>query len=360
MKRRRTSVSRDRYFIPLILLILLNGSVMAWSQQADWSVYKERFLSPEGRIIDDGNHGVSHSEGQGYGLILAQINEDHEAFGRIWKWTQSNLRKRGDHLFAWRWAPAGSDGVGVVEDKNNATDGDLLIAWGLARAGAAWNNAEFQTSAREIAQDVRRTMVQPSRYGPILLPGGQGFVKPEGTVVNLSYWVFPAFRALAKIDPSLDWSRLEQSGLKLIEAARFSPLNLPPDWLLLGKSSVNLAKEFEAAYGYNAVRIPLYLVWGGIKAAKYYTGFRRVGTSLSNLSNGGPPAKVFLPSGSFDAEPALPGMDAIYRLIAGSGDIGLASVPAPYNGTSEGEKYYSVSLGLLSNRAAVESPNTSQ
>jgi endoglucanase len=346
-----------RSVIQWIFLILLSGPTVVWSQQADWSFFKERFLSQEGRIIDDGNHGVSHSEGQGYGLILAQINEDREAFGRIWKWTQSNLRKRGDHLFAWRWAPAGTDGAGVVEDKNNATDGDLLIAWGLARAGAAWNNAEFQVSAREIAQDVRRTMVQPSPYGLILLPGGQGFIKPEGTVVNLSYWVFPAFRALAKIDPSSDWSRLEQTGLKLVEAARFSPLNLPPDWLLLGKGSVNLAKGFEAAYGYNAVRIPLYLVWGGIKAAKYYTGFREVGRSLSN---GSPPAKVFLPSGSFDAEPALQGMVAIYRLIAGNGDIAPAGLPAPYEAISAEEKYYSVSLGLLSNCAAAESPNMSR
>lgn len=354
MKKRTSSASASRSFIRWILLIFLNGPVPAWSQQADWSFYKDRFLSPEGRIIDDGNHGVSHSEGQGYGLILAQMNEDREAFGRIWKWTQSNLRKRGDHLFAWRWAPAGSDGAGVVEDKNNATDGDLLIAWGLARAGVAWNNPEFQTSAREIAQDVRRTMVQQSPYGLILLPGGQGFIKPEGTVVNLSYWVFPAFRTLAKIDPSVDWSRLEQSGLKLVETARFSPLNLPPDWLLIGKSSVTLAKGFEAAYGYNAVRIPLYLAWGGIRAAKYYTSFREVGGSLIN---GSPPAKVFLPSGSFDAEPALQGMAAIYRLIAGTGDIAPASLPAPYDGPGEGEKYYSVSLGLLSNGAAVESPN---
>jgi endo-1,4-beta-D-glucanase Y len=357
MKKKRTGASMGCFLIRWIFLMFLHGPLVAWSQQPDWSVYKERFLSPEGRIIDDGNHGISHSEGQGYGLILAQINDDREAFGRIWKWTQSNLRKRGDHLFAWRWAPAGADGSGVVEDKNNATDGDLLIAWGLARAGAAWNNAEFQASAREIAQDVRRTMVQPSRYGLILLPGGQGFIKPEGIVINLSYWVFPAFRALAKIDPSLDWSRLEQSGLKLVEAARFSPLNLPPDWLLLGKSSVDLPKGFEPAYGYNAVRIPLYLLWSGIRGAKYYTSFREVGSSLTD---GSPPAKVFLPSGTFDAQPALQGMAAIYRLIAGTGDIELAGLPAPYDGTSEGEKYYSVSLGLLSNCAALESPNMSR
>ena len=80
----------------------------------------------------------------------------------------------------------------------------------------------------------------------------------------------------------------------------------------------------------------------------------------SSLSNGSPPAKVFLPSGSFDPEPALQGMAAIYRLIAGTGDIAPVSPPAPYDGTGEGEKYYSASLGLLSNCAAVESPKMSR
>ena len=37
----------------------------------DWSLYKKNFVSPQGRVIDDGNGGVTHSEGQGYGLLMA-------------------------------------------------------------------------------------------------------------------------------------------------------------------------------------------------------------------------------------------------------------------------------------------------
>jgi endo-1,4-beta-D-glucanase Y len=341
--------------VRLTLLVMLDLPAVGWSQQGVWSVFKEHCLSPVGRIIDDGNGGVSHSEGQGYGLIAAQINDDHEAFLRIWKWTQDNLAKRGDHLFAWRWKPVGTGGV--VEDKNNATDGDLLIAWGLARAAAAWDNSEFRASACLIAQDIRRTMTRPSRYGLVLLPGGQGFVKPDGMVLNLSYWVFPAFRTLAKIDPSPVWLRLENSGMKLLEAAQFSPLKLPPDWLMLGKSSLDLAKSFEPVYGYNAVRIPLYLVWAGVTEAKYYTSFRGISNSLASVS---PPGKVYLPSGKYDDHPALPGMDAIYRLIAGTGDLDPAALPVPYAEAGAGEPYYSMSLGLLSNCAGAESRNVNR
>lgn len=347
--KRSTLLNVGIYSLRSLLFLFLQLPGIAYSQQAGWSSFTQNFVSSEGRIIDDGNNGVSHSEGQGYGLILAEANGDRKAFDRIWKWTQNNLRQRSDHLFAWRWKPAGSGGS--VVDKNNATDGDLLIAWGLARAAAAWGNSEYRSSAREIAQDIRRTLIRPSRYGPILLPGGQGFEKPEGVVVNLSYWVFPAFRALAKIDPSSDWLHLEHSGLSLVEVARFSPLKLPPDWLLIGKSSLGIAKGFEPVYGYNAVRIPLYLVWAGIRTSKYYTGFREISRSLTN---GSPPLKVFLPSGKTDSKPALSGMDAIYRLIAGTGDIQPAGRATPYDGRTAGEHYYSMSLGLLSNCASIE------
>jgi endoglucanase len=220
MKIQRSRLSVGIYSLGSLLFIFLQLPGIAYSQQTGWSSFTQNFVSPEGRIIDEGNNGVSHSEGQGYGLILAAANGDRKAFDRIWKWTQDNLRKRSDHLFAWQWKPSGSGGS--VADKNNATDGDILIAWGLARAAAAWGNSEYRASAREIAQDIRRTMIRPSRYGPILLPGGLGFEKPEGVVINLSYWVFPAFRALAKIDSSSDWLHLEHSGLNLVEAARFS------------------------------------------------------------------------------------------------------------------------------------------
>src|SRR3546814_3145959 len=44
-----------------------------------WQGYKTRFLTPEGRIVDNGNGGVSHSEGQGYGMALAQAAGDGAA-----------------------------------------------------------------------------------------------------------------------------------------------------------------------------------------------------------------------------------------------------------------------------------------
>ena len=44
-----------------------------------WHDYKERFLLQDGRIIDTYQHNRSHSEGQGYGMLLAIANRDRQA-----------------------------------------------------------------------------------------------------------------------------------------------------------------------------------------------------------------------------------------------------------------------------------------
>ena len=52
----------------------------------------------------------------------------------------------------------------------------------------------------------------------MLLPGASGFLKPDHVVVNPSYSVLPAFRAMALLVPNPLWARLEESGLALSEA----------------------------------------------------------------------------------------------------------------------------------------------
>ena len=41
--------------------------------ESDWAAYRDRFVLADGRVVDDGNGGISHSEGQGYGLLLAVL-----------------------------------------------------------------------------------------------------------------------------------------------------------------------------------------------------------------------------------------------------------------------------------------------
>jgi len=331
-----------------LLFCAVTTVVYGTEPDALWKTYKTNFLAPEGRIIDTGNHGISHSEGQGYGMLLAESQNDRATFELLWTWTTKNLSRRNDHLFSWRWNP--DKGGGQVDDVNNATDGDLLVAWALARAGEHWKNSAWSDSARMIAQDVRAKLVRKSSYGVILLPGEAGFTKSNGYIVNLSYWIFPAFRALNRINAGAVWQELETSGLSLLRKAKFGSWMLPPDWLLVEGKELRVAPGFPPVYGYNAVRIPLYQVWAGITKGSYYESFRR----YANANSGDLAATVSLENGEAKTTSALPGMLAIYQLIAGTGDLDLAKLSPPYGEIAPDESYFSASLGLLSDFAARE------
>ena len=126
-----------------------------------WRQYKDRFVTSEGRVVDNANGGISHSEGQGYAMLIAERLDDRPTFEAIWRWTQGNLLIRGDGLAAWRWSPQ----VLHVADHNNASDGDLLIAWALAEASDRWHVSEYRKSARQIVEAWRRMSSYPAASG---------------------------------------------------------------------------------------------------------------------------------------------------------------------------------------------------
>ena len=104
------------------------------SDQAQWLEFRQRFITADGRVVDTGNRNVSHSEGQGYGMLLAEAFDDRPTFNRLLGWTRATLL-RPEGLHAWRFKPGG---IGV-DDNNNATDGDLYIGWALLRAAQRWD-----------------------------------------------------------------------------------------------------------------------------------------------------------------------------------------------------------------------------
>lgn len=311
-----------------------------------WRVYRQRFVTPEGRTVDTGNAGVTHSEAQGYAMLLAAAHDDRETFERLWSWTAENLRARGDRLFAWRWEP----GQGVT-DPNNASDGDLLIAWALLRAGERWGEPRYRAEALAIARELRAEMTRDSAHGLLLLPGEHGFDKPERLTVNLSYWVFPALVELERADPAPEWRRLIDSGLELLALARFGRWQLPPDWLQV-EPELAVAPDFPPRFGYNAVRIPLYLVWAGLGEGARLDPFLDFWDHFDGA--GFVPPWTDLGDDSVDSYDALPGMHAVVRLTRAAAGRGDAAEEAG-EATPIGEQdYYSASLALLARLAAEE------
>ena len=230
---------------------------------SDWAQYKSRFLDRSGRIVDNGNGGISHSEGQGYGMLLAYLSGNPADFEQIWYFTRTELLLRDDGLAVWKWDPKATP---HVTDTNNASDGDILIAYALALAGAAWRKMDYVESAAKIANGVLKQAVIVSGGRTLLLPGAQGFRaadRPDGPVVNPSYWIFEALPVMKLLAPSDVWDRLSEDGLLLMKSLQIGPAKLPPEWVSLQRMP-KPASGFDPQFSYNAIRIPLYLMRAGI------------------------------------------------------------------------------------------------
>ncbi len=333
-----------RIALAALLLLLVSCSQEDQSGR-DWQLYKLRFLADSGRIVDTGNGGISHSEGQGFAMLLAVANDDRKAFDLIWNWTRTNLQQRPDKLHIWRWTP---DLPGHIDDTNNATDGDLLIAWALARANDNWGADPYRQAAVDLAQDLRGTdLLRRVNGRSLLLPGSVGFEFPERIVVNPSYFVLPAYAALGAIDPSPVWPALEISAKALIDEARFGRWNLPPDWLELDRDgTLRPAQGFASRFGYEAVRVPLYLLWAGYadmeNFADYWASFADTGRL--------PPWTDLLSGEQADYD-ASPGIKAVAAMVNAQVSRQPVSLPA----LDVEQDYYSASLLLLAKTAWAES-----
>lgn len=324
----------------LLLPLLFSCGGGAGPGETDWQLFKQRFVKSDGRVVDTGNDGVSHTEGQGVTMLFAVQNNDRATFDATWSWTRTTLQVRTDKLLAWRWV----SGEGVA-DKNNATDGDLFVAWALLRAYRKWSDPRYLASAKEIMADIRKIVVRVTSRGVVLLPGAVGFETPQGLVINLSYWVFPALDELAQADPTGDWIALKQSGLALLTEARFGRWELPPDWMLMGDKLVPYA---ESRFGYAAVRIPLYMLWGKAESDKLLQPFQIYWSQFTGASF--MPSWTNLLDNSFDSQDASVGMRSIAQFALGGQSLTVDQL-APLDTTQE---YYSSILLLLTKMALAE------
>ncbi len=322
----------------IILVMAVTGLAMtpvrATVPAEAWALYREKFVMPEGRVVDDANGNISHSESQGYGLLLAYLAGDRTAFAGILAFTRTELLIRDDGLAAWRWDP---NATPRVTDINNASDGDLLIAYALASAGAAWNMPGYTAAARQLAQSLAKAGLLKRNGETWLMPGVQGFSEKEradGPVVNPSYWIFEVFPALSRLTGDRTWLDVQASGLRLLDTLAKTK-TLPAEWLSV-KTEPRPADGFPAQFSYNAIRIPLYLLRAGQLEPARFAAIRAAwaaGTATIDVRTGRPVEQ-------------LP--DPGYRILAAAIACGLDGTPIPAElKTFRPTAYYPSTLHLL-------------
>lgn len=335
MNAMRALAPARRLALAAALLMLASCAGTGPLRQRDWVEYQHRFIADDGRVLDTANGNDSHSEGQGFGMLLAEGFGDRAAFDRIWGWTRTHLQtRRGDRLLAWRWLAR----EGRVGDMNNASDGDVLVAWALLRAARRWEAPEYERQAREILDAVRaRLLAEGGRY---LLPGAHGFRDARGLRINLSYWVFPALAEFERRYPDQRaWGVLYRSGLRLAREARYGRWGLPPDWLRVAGGRLR-ADGKPPLFSFDAIRVPLYLAWAG--EDELLRPFERFWREFSWRKLG--PVRVNLESGWVELGDQRQGAAAIYALCKAA----LEGEGRPPNvHWRENPHYYEASLALL-------------
>lgn len=319
-----------------------------------FAAYKALFIE-NGRVIDSGNNNVSHSEGQGYGLLFSVAASDKATFDALWQWTQRTLQ-RDDKLFSWRFSPCEYNDKRCIDDPNNASDGELLIAWALLRAFEKWGDSQYRSEALSIVSSVEKKLIVSNKTHTVLLPGEFGFRDDTSIQLNLSYWVFPAITAIAEYsDNEQLWYSLYTSGVSLLKASQFTAHKLPSDWVRLSGENVSLDNVLSPEYGFNAVRVPLHLAWSSSFMKNDQHAMQLLSPYFKWWEQSPTPATINLTTGEKASYALTPGMNAIKKAVSMILN-GKSSTQAnmAWPSFSRRTDYYSASLTMLSMLAVMD------
>ncbi|OAT50638.1 endoglucanase [Proteus hauseri ATCC 700826] len=319
-------------FLVFGVLFVVSPISQAVETAAGWQQFKARYITDDGRVIDSANQNISHSEGQGYGMLMAVMSNDRETFTKLWHWTRTSLYRGDLGLFKWRYEPENSE---HTPDPNNATDGDILIAWALLKAGEKWNDESYLSASDSIQHAIlEHTLINAQNY-TMLLPGINGFKTPEEITINPSYFIFPAWKDFYRHSDDLRWKKLINDGQSLLRNMQFGDYQLPTDWVSLqADGKIMPSEKWPARFSFDAIRIPIYLAWAHDELAlqpfiQYWQQFDRYTT----------PAWVSI-DGKEKAEYNLtPGMQAVR-------DLTMKTVIEDVD-LSKDTDYYSSALHLL-------------
>jgi endoglucanase len=138
---------------------------------------------------------------------------------------------------------------------------------------------------------------------------------------------------------------LRRDGLALLGRARFGQWRLTPDWISI-RSTGEVAPDTHRPprFGYDAIRIPLYLVWGGMGTPDRLAAELRFWDAFADKPV---PAWVDVVDGSVAPYPVPRGFQAVIDLVRGL----RAKAPPPLPTIDNDYDYYSASLTLLAGMA---------
>jgi len=244
----------------LLLTVCVTGCLFkANNLDASWVYYKTHFINKEGRVIDYEKNSITTSEGQSYALLRAVLINDKITFDKVLKWTENNLNRKDDNLYAWIWGEKPDKSWGIL-DKNSASDADIDIATALILANQKWEQKSYLDKALPLINDIWEKETREINLQRVLSAGAKQNIA-DTVDINPSYFSPYAFRIFATYDKKHNWISLVNSSYDLIsKISSATDTGLIPDWFsinpLTGQIYFDKTQD-RSKFSYDAIRIYL-------------------------------------------------------------------------------------------------------
>ncbi len=233
--QRPASYDYSNYYSSGLISYLNDGTTNPKERLARaWKYYADNYIMSNGlvkhlRMQGDQVIGQNEavSEGIGYGMLLALINNDQTNFNKIFEGANSCMWG-GKTYSCWSW----SNGC---QQPGAATDADLDIGLALVFADkletkGLWksynkNGVTYKSRALQVIDGIKTTMTS----GDVLLPGdtwgGDGFNN-----INPSYFSVAAMRVFNQYQSTHDFTGVIKKCYDILEASRNYSKGQAPDW----------------------------------------------------------------------------------------------------------------------------------
>jgi endoglucanase len=220
------------------------------------NAFLARYVTSDGRALrhDQGDDVVS--EGQAYGMLIAELANRPDLVRTIWTWTQAHLQ-RPDSLLAFH-----ANASGTILDDQSAADADVLTSYALLRYDGP-DQGRLHDDGKRVATAVLDVETTDVAGAPVIVAGPWAKATDPPTV-NPSYWMPSVFAALAHLGDDQRWQWAATTAVELVRDATGAGRSLPTNWAQLdGGRLVPITDPggpAPALYGLDAARLP---VWFG-------------------------------------------------------------------------------------------------
>ena len=280
--------------------------------------FLDRYVTSDGRVIRHDQGGDIVSEGQAYGMLIAEVAQRPALAHTIWSWTAAHLAN-SDGLIA-----SHATGSGRIEDPHSATDADVLIAYALLRYAGA-GQAALHRDGRRVADAVlsQESVTLPDGAP---LPVAGPWAKATGTV-DPSYLMPSVFAGVAGLTGDDRWNQAAAAAVAQIATLTNGGRLLPPDWARLSGGHLvpipNPGGGTGVQYGFDAARLPIWFATGCTADARdLAAGWWR---NLLGADGQSGPQALSLDGATINAAPSPLPLMAGSAAAAAAGDSSAAS-----------------------------------